>query len=281
VEIAELVLKYIEALVWPAVTVGLVWGLRSHIREAFTRMTRLETPAGAIEFETQARDVLNQAEEVTIADTLERMPPPPETPTPRPAGGGDGAPPPPLWPPPSGQGEPSPPPWTPYPAAEPEELSDPGPEDEADETYGSPTAASPAPQLPRQGPPPPLENPWALDPPPQPPAVEAPYWRAQLRDARTMVDVSPVGAVVTAWNALLGAMTDVLQLPEHPERVTAPQVLNAMRRAGLPPDAARVFTRLNVLRSRAVHQVDTVTPGAARDFIESCHHVAQLVGTSR
>lgn len=64
VEIAELVLKYVEALTWPLVTVGLVWGLRRHVQAAFTRMTRLETPAGAIEFTSDARDVRFEAEEL-------------------------------------------------------------------------------------------------------------------------------------------------------------------------------------------------------------------------
>ncbi|WP_260605366.1 hypothetical protein [Streptomyces sp. WAC01280] len=63
-EIAELVLKYLETLVWPAVTVGLVWSLRSHIGSAFGRMTRLETPAGAIEFAEEARAARLEAEQL-------------------------------------------------------------------------------------------------------------------------------------------------------------------------------------------------------------------------
>ncbi|MGW1108993.1 hypothetical protein [Streptomyces sp. NPDC002540] len=61
-ETAELVLEYVKTLVWPVVTVTLVWGLRAHIQYAFTRMTRLETPAGAIEFEADAREVRQNAE---------------------------------------------------------------------------------------------------------------------------------------------------------------------------------------------------------------------------
>ncbi|MFE7397601.1 hypothetical protein [Streptomyces sp. NPDC057557] len=64
-EIAELVLEYVKTLVWPVVTVALVWGLRTHIQYAFTRMTRLETPAGAIEFEADAREVRQNAEELS------------------------------------------------------------------------------------------------------------------------------------------------------------------------------------------------------------------------
>ncbi|MFF0001306.1 hypothetical protein [Streptomyces avermitilis] len=66
-EVAELVLKYVQTLVWPLVTVGLVWGLRGHIQGAFTRMTRLETPAGAIEFAFEAREVRAEAEVLAAA----------------------------------------------------------------------------------------------------------------------------------------------------------------------------------------------------------------------
>lgn len=234
-EIAELVLKYIEALVWPAVTVGLVWGLRSHIREAFTRMTRLETPAGAIEFETQARDVLTQAEEAALPDESIRF--------------GHGVP------------MPRPQPWPPYPPPAGEEAPRPerveeglgpyAPEgDEEPEEYPLPPA--------QPGPTPPAGGAWA-PPSYQPLAPPAPpLWNEQLREARTMVDASPAGAVVMAWNALLGALT-----------------------SDLPPDMVAVVNRLRTLRNRAVHQADTVTPGAARDFVESCLHVARAAGTTR
>ncbi|WP_208884958.1 MULTISPECIES: hypothetical protein [unclassified Streptomyces] len=65
VEIAELVLKYVQALVWPGVTVGCVWVLRHQLTEALKRMSRVETPAGSIEFAAAARDVLDEAEELT------------------------------------------------------------------------------------------------------------------------------------------------------------------------------------------------------------------------
>ncbi|MFI0780626.1 hypothetical protein [Streptomyces sp. NPDC021212] len=226
-EIAELVLKYIETLVWPAVTVGLVWGLRGHIREAFTRMTRLETPAGAIEFETQAREVLSLAEEVVIADAP--VPFAQGVPTPRPQ------------------------PWPPYPAP----AGEPAPE-RAEEDLAPPAGEeAPPPQAP-QGPAPQPAGAWSPPSYAQPAPTEAPYWREQLSEARTMADASPVGAVVTAWNALLSMMHD-----------------------GLPPDMVDVVNRLRTLRNQAVHQAHTVTPTAARSFIESCHHVALLVGTTR
>ncbi|WP_328678442.1 hypothetical protein [Streptomyces sp. NBC_00343] len=66
-EVAELVLKYVEALAWPMVTAGAVWGMRDHIRGAFARITRLETPAGTVEFSTAAREVRSDAEELGAA----------------------------------------------------------------------------------------------------------------------------------------------------------------------------------------------------------------------
>ncbi|WP_063735237.1 hypothetical protein [Streptomyces sp. RTd22] len=234
-EIAELVLKYIEALVWPAVTVGLVWGLRNHIRDAFGRMTRLETPAGAIEFETQARQVLSQAEEVAIADS-----PGPYAP---------------------GVPAQAPQPWSPYPApggAAPtpdrvEEGLGPSARDEA-----PPPAAQPQPAQPPQGAPP--GGPWAPPPYTQPDTVEAaaPPWREQLREARALVDASPVGAIMTAWSAL-----------------------QSVPKGALPPHTAGLLDQLRLLRNKAMHQPETVTPAAARTYIESCLQAAQLVEKSR
>lgn len=67
VEIAELVLKYVEALVWPVATVALVWRLRHTIKKAIARLSRLETPAGTMEFAEEARDVREDSEEITEA----------------------------------------------------------------------------------------------------------------------------------------------------------------------------------------------------------------------
>ncbi|QUW78591.1 hypothetical protein SMIR_05195 [Streptomyces mirabilis] len=76
-EVAELVLKYIEALAWPLVTVTVVWGLRGHIQGALTRMTRLETPAGAIEFATDAREMRREAEGLAQAQATSGQEPRP------------------------------------------------------------------------------------------------------------------------------------------------------------------------------------------------------------
>ncbi|MER0481598.1 hypothetical protein ABR737_25225 [Streptomyces sp. Edi2] len=76
-EVAKLVLKYIEALVWPLVTVVLVWALRGHIQGALARMTRLETPAGAVEFATNAREMRQEAEGLAQGEATSRQEPRP------------------------------------------------------------------------------------------------------------------------------------------------------------------------------------------------------------
>lgn len=65
VAVAELILKYVEALVWPVVTLVLAWACRHHLKRAFARMTRLETPAGAIDFAEEARRTYDETREQT------------------------------------------------------------------------------------------------------------------------------------------------------------------------------------------------------------------------
>lgn len=87
-EIAKLVLEYIKVLVWPLVTIALVWALRSRIQEAMRRITRVDTVAGAIEFAEDAREVREQTEE--LADVRRVLSP--ESPAEPGQTEGDGAP---------------------------------------------------------------------------------------------------------------------------------------------------------------------------------------------
>ncbi|MFE1731682.1 hypothetical protein ACFW6X_16195 [Streptomyces bacillaris] len=206
-EIAELVLKYIEALVWPLVTLTLVWGLRSHIGRAFGRMTRLETPAGAIEFETDAREVRDEAEE--LATATERS-----------------------------QREPQP------------GVEEPSTREEV--VTGEEMRRTPS---------------W-------------PSGYEDFREARRMIEASPVGAVVTASNALERIAADALR--RHPDAEgyrplssrsgrlpTMGDLVRGLAHVGLSDSAVRLFERLNMLRNEAVHG-RTVTPSAAFDFVDSC-----------
>ncbi|MFE7937529.1 hypothetical protein ACFU46_09210 [Streptomyces griseoincarnatus] len=77
VAVAELILKYVEALVWPVVTLVLAWAGRQHLKRAFARMTRLETPAGAIEFAEEARRTYDESREQTSSSPPEEAGRPP------------------------------------------------------------------------------------------------------------------------------------------------------------------------------------------------------------
>ncbi|WP_147993955.1 hypothetical protein [Streptomyces sp. uw30] len=192
-EVAELVLKYVEALAWPLVTVGLVWGLRNHIQGAFTRMTRVETPAGAIEFATDAREVREDAEEL---------------------------------------------------AGTPETAEQAGThQTEQESRFGV------------------------------------------FQEAWDMAEASPIGALISAWLVLesisdqalakLGGMPQsVWNVPRQPP---ASKIIEALTTFGLSPRAVSVFHDLRQLRNRAMHGVDTVTPAAARDFVETARYVAREI----
>lgn len=293
---------------WPVVTLALVWCLRVQLRSAFSRMTRVETPAGAIEFAAEAREVLNQAESVADVDPLLTPPSqqraqqtqrgpessdvasdeevPDQEPVSVPGqrqrsttGNPNRAWPPP--PPPTNGWSPPPFPngWMPRP--EPEEAgTTPGdshsPEslDEAS-TRNPPQAGygwNPLPTSPRS---PALEG-------PSDGQGQAPSWRDEFRIARDMVDASPVGAVVTAWNALYAVCVDVLTALGHLSGPSRPaDVGRALVSGGLSSSAAGVFARLRRLRNRAVHEAGDVTPGAARDFVDSCLTVAREVDAMR
>ncbi|MFB7709821.1 hypothetical protein [Streptomyces sp. NPDC056105] len=77
-QIAELVLKFIQALAWPLVTMFLAWLFRSQLQQMFSRVTRLETPAGAMDFAAEARAVHEEAAEIETpaldGDTSEEAP---------------------------------------------------------------------------------------------------------------------------------------------------------------------------------------------------------------
>lgn len=212
-EIAELVLKYVQTLAWPMVTLAGVWVLRGQIRGAFTRVTRLETPVGAIEFSTDARDARQEAEELAaLGDQEERQP------------------------------------------QQREEEPHPEPEPAADD------------EQPRPAPPPP------------------PLY-TDFRRARYMAEASPVGAVVTASQALERRAAEVLE--RHPGALgrsfamrvgrppMLPELIQGLERAGLSESAVRVMHRLHILRNQAVHDEGTVTPVAALDFVDTCVIIAR------
>lgn len=74
-EIAELVLKYIQALSWPIVVLVLIWCLRRHLAGAIARLSRVDTPAGSLEFANAAmaaREISEELESSALSDSVER-----------------------------------------------------------------------------------------------------------------------------------------------------------------------------------------------------------------
>ncbi len=58
----ELVLKYVQALAWPVVVLLLVWLWRKQLGNAMARLSRVETPAGSVEFAHAVMEVRGEAE---------------------------------------------------------------------------------------------------------------------------------------------------------------------------------------------------------------------------
>ncbi|MFD5027031.1 hypothetical protein [Streptomyces sp. NPDC058373] len=67
-ETAELVLKYVRALAWPFVALVLIWCLRRHLAGAVARLSRVDTPAGSLEFAHEAQVTQEVAAELDAED---------------------------------------------------------------------------------------------------------------------------------------------------------------------------------------------------------------------
>ncbi|MGY1434998.1 hypothetical protein [Streptomyces reniochalinae] len=279
-DVADLVLRYVEAVVWPVVTLVVAWCLRDYLREAFARMTRIETPAGAIEFEAEARQLRE------LAEQMDRQTPDAQTPPPGPAPYGI---PPATWPyqqpPPAGdsyQQAPSPaypspyqqplPPGGSYPPRQPPApRPSPGPghdgasrREPAQETVPVPVPAADttgygSPRYPQPSPPTAGELPAAAD----------------FRDSWAIVDASPVGALAAAWAALSAGLDAVLpRLPDPRADRGSPALLRQrLDLAGVAPGALAVYDGLRRLRDAAVDDGAPVSASAARHFLAGCERV--------
>ncbi|MFE9911380.1 hypothetical protein [Streptomyces clavifer] len=268
-EIAELVLKYVEALVWPLVTVALVWGLRGHIREAIGRLTRLETPAGSMEFAQEARELLDEAQRLTVPrpHVPSEQPAPPEPardPVPAPATDEDFVLPPPF--PQAGGSDPGQPMprWvyggeTVY-GGEAGSAPEQAPNASAD-ADGSDERGASLRMVPRR-----LRDRILL--------------RELFTEAMALAPATPVGAVVTAWTTLEGFCAHVLERHDVPVDRTrsgahvSRQLMAGLDGLGVSSQSREVVRRLRRLRDTAVHRPEAVTPEAARDFVAGCRSVA-------
>ncbi|NEC29857.1 hypothetical protein G3I20_25545 [Streptomyces sp. SID8111] len=241
-EVAELVLKYIQALVWPVVALTLLWLWRHRVGEAIGRLSRVETPVGALEFQNDARRVRDRAElvaEEEMVPTGPELEPQPERepqrePVPEPQ------------PEPEPQREPVPEPQ-PEPEPQREPVPEPQPEPEPQEPPGEAVRRR-------------LETLWS--------AIDQPD---------DVIDRSPTGAIVSAWNALQTFAEEILTLypriqPRRPGpgRMPPGELVRMLQAAGLDQDVVDVLNDLRRLRNTTVHGTAVVTPQAARDFIRGC-----------
>ncbi|MFF3520851.1 hypothetical protein ACFYYQ_09080 [Streptomyces albidoflavus] len=242
--IAELVLKYLDTLVWPVVTVVLVWMLRAQIRQAFGRLTRLETPAGTLEFEAEARAVRDEADDLRA-----------------PAGEESGR---------------------TLPGSVRTEPDDWWPEDEDEEPPPNEDALPPDPEerpyeFPRGGG-------WGApagggdDSPRWTGPLPLPR-RDPFQEALELAADSPVRAVATAWQGLVVCAVEVLAARGHPlgpqpYAHSSEQIRAWLAGLGLPVEAQGVHVRLQALRNQAFQHPEAVTPTAAGDYVRSCRSLA-------
>ncbi|MGP3979164.1 hypothetical protein ACTWQF_35185 [Streptomyces sp. 8N114] len=283
-DMAELVLKYVEAVIWPLVTLTVAWYLRAYLREAFARMTRIETPAGAIEFEAEARQLRERAEEMgsTAPYGWTQQP----------------------WPAPPPQQQPVPPPTAPEPTPFPGQAQQPGPAQQPVPPPATtrPPAPAPAPEA-EPGPAFELEpdfdsepgQPWSTverepgtetqpNPPAPKPLAPAPgpfAAAAVFGEAWEIVDSSPVGALATAWATLTERLHAALPpLADPRPGKEAPVLRRRLLLIGAPPDTVTVFDGLRRLRETAVRDRTPVTAGAARNYITGCERLIEKIAVT-
>ncbi|MFD4943193.1 hypothetical protein ACFWNT_11780 [Streptomyces sp. NPDC058409] len=260
-EIAKLVLEYVKTLAWPLVVVGLVWVLRSQIKEALGRLTRVETLAGSAEFAAEARNVLDEAEGLVRSSASGEVRNPPV-----------------AVPAPDSEPEPD---FEPEPGPEPRRVGLHEPRDELTVSRDEVTRRL-------------LEL--LNDGNQRSDAVQALLRLARpderefltarcvshgdaFTDVMAMAPASPVSAVITAWTRLESLCKDLLR--EH--RLDAPSSRMGLSLdlglglLGLSEEAVGVFLQLKGLRDQAVQRPETVTISAAQDFVRSCRAVAHEV----
>ncbi|MGW9381177.1 hypothetical protein ACWHAO_24660 [Streptomyces albidoflavus] len=253
--IAELVLQYLDTLVWPVVTLVLVWMLRAQIQQAFRRLTRLETPAGTLEFEAEARAVRDEADDLRVPEEEPSRTLPGSVRT-DPDGG---------WP----QDEEPPPDEAEEPTPD-EDALPPDPEEGPYEfprggAWGAPSGGGDGPY--RSGPlPPPRRDPF--------------------QDALELAADSPVRAVAAAWERLVACAVEVLDARGHPlgpqpYAHSTEQIRGWLAGLGLPVEAQGVHIGLQALWNQAFQHPEAVTPAAARDYVRSCRALAREIRALR
>ncbi|GAA0929574.1 hypothetical protein GCM10009549_52530 [Streptomyces thermoalcalitolerans] len=154
-----------------------------------------------------------------------------------------------------------------------------------DERASTVPASLPAPRsVPHPAPwpdPQPLSEPETQEPPGDAVRRRLPLLREGIGQPDEVVDHSPAGAIVSAWNALQIFAEEILTRypwvqPRRPVsgRVPPGELVRMLQRAGLHQEWVDVMDDLRRLRNAAVHGTAAVTPQAARDFIQGCKSAA-------
>ncbi|MEU6245157.1 hypothetical protein [Streptomyces sp. NPDC047024] len=241
-DVAELVLKYIQVLIWPSVTLALFWAWRERVGEAIGRLSRVETPAGALEFQNEVRRVRDRAEAAAGESA--------------PTGAVFGGPPPAGWPTPAAGS-----------SSRPGTAGGTGPGPGAGAGVGATTE-------PRSS----EESPFE--------AVRRrlPLLWSAIDQPDDVIDHSPTGAIVSAWNAVQTFAEEILILYpavrlQRPlgQRVPPDDLVRMLHMAGLNQSWADVLNDLHRLRDTTVHGSAPVTPQAARDFVQGCKSVCRAL----
>ncbi|MEW2351461.1 hypothetical protein AB0904_27810 [Streptomyces sp. NPDC006684] len=73
-KVAELILKYVQALTWPFVVAALAWHWRRQLASAIGRLSRIETPAGSVEFAQGVLAAREAADEVAEESAAQPVP---------------------------------------------------------------------------------------------------------------------------------------------------------------------------------------------------------------
>jgi hypothetical protein len=99
-----------------------------------------------------------------------------------------------------------------------------------------------------------------------------------------VIELSPVGAIVSAWNALQTFAEEILTLypsgrPRRPRsgRMAPGELIQRLQVAGLRPEGVNLMHELRHLRNTTVHGTAVITSQGARDFVQGCMYVADIM----
>ncbi|MFF2655567.1 hypothetical protein [Streptomyces sp. NPDC058045] len=254
-DVAELVLEYVKALAWPLVAVGLGLLFRNQLASVIDRVSRVETPAGSVEFAAEARATRRVAEELTEAAEERRRAaalqdppatiPPPQSQTP-------------SWPSPS-------PARTEYEGvrlADAERVAVEGPTGAVGQGGGSDGGARGLPVG------------WSVGP------FAVVY--GKLQEAAWLAGDDPREAVRVAAIGLVGGLdqirwTSPRSLLPTPIPVSPLELVESLADLGVPPEIIALLRELMRLRHKFLRDRGAVTVPAARDFVASCTHALKLL----